>query len=236
MTSEESPRIVPDRSTPALTRLIDRLGATGRLAAALAIAVASYLLCPASASWHTRIVFSWDAATIAYLSLAWAIIGFSDAQSTRAHALAQDTSGFLIFCFVVVAACSSVVAIAFVIGTIKGLDPWPKALHLALTVVALTTSWVLIETVFAFHYARRYYHDEEHTAAQEGGLEFPGGLDPDYWDFAYYAFVVGMTSQVSDVRVLSTRMRKLTLVHGVLAFIFNVVVLALSINIIASAI
>jgi len=90
--------------------------------------------------------------------------------------------------------------------------------------------------VFAFHYARRYYHDEEHTAAQEGGLEFPGGLDPDYWDFAYYAFVVGMTSQVSDVRVLSTRMRKLTLVHGVLAFIFNVVVLALSINIIASAI
>lgn len=236
MTTEPSSPIAPTAPRSNLfASWASRIGAKGRLAVAVAIAIVAYAACNALA-WDLRLVATWDASSVAYLILAWTIVHLSDAASTRQHALAQDTSGFLIFCFVVVAACSSVVAIAFVIGTIKGLDPWPKALHLALTVVALTTSWVLIETVFAFHYARRYYHDEEHTAAQEGGLEFPGGLDPDYWDFAYYAFVVGMTSQVSDVRVLSTRMRKLTLVHGVLAFIFNVVVLALSINIIASAI
>ena len=236
MGSGESRRVAPARSTPALTRLIDRLGATGRLAAALAIGVASYLLCPESASWHTRIIFSWDAATIAYLSLAWAIIGFSDAQSTRAHALAQDTSGFIIFLFVLGAACASVVAIAFVVGTIREVPFYEKAWRLTLTIVALTSSWILIQTVFAFHYARRFYGDEKLAPARAGGLDFPGAAAPHYLDFAYYAFVIGMTSQVSDVRTLSTRMRQLTLLHGVLAFIFNIAVLALSINIIASAV
>ncbi len=237
MRSEESPRVAQARSTPALTRLIDRLGATGRLAAALAVAVASYVLCQDLASWHTRVIFSWDAATIAYLFLAWAIIGFSGAESTRAHALAQDVSGFIIFLLVIAAACASVVAIAFVVGTIKELPFWTKAWRLTVTIVALASSWSLIQTVFAFHYARRYYSDEKRAPKQVGGgLEFPGDAAPDYMDFAYYSFVIGMTSQVSDVQVLSPRMRQLTLVHGVLAFIFNIAVLALSINIFASAI
>src|SRR5580765_5716972 len=149
MRSEESPRVAPASSTPALTRLIDRLGATGRLAAALAIAVASYVMCPDLASWHTRVIFSWDAATIAYLCLAWTIIGFSNTESTRAHALGQDTSGFIIFLFVLGAACASVVAIAFVVGTIRELPFWTKAWRLTLTIVALTSSWILIQTLFA---------------------------------------------------------------------------------------
>jgi uncharacterized membrane protein len=99
------------------------------------------------------------------------------------------------------------------------------------------SSWALIHTIYAFHYAHRYYRDEKHNPSQQaGGLAFPGGADPDYMDFAYYSFVVGMTSQVSDVQVLSPKMRRLTLIHGVLAFIFNIAVLALSLNIIASAI
>ena len=236
MTSRRSPAIATAKPAPAIRRLIDRLGATGRLAAALVIALASYFLCPDVASWHTRVIFSWDAATIAYLCLAWTIIGLSDAESTRAHALAQDTSGFIIFLFVLGAACASVVAIAFVVGTIRELQFWTKAWRLTLTIVALTSSWILIQTLFAFHYARRYYSELKRTPAQDGGLDFPGDAAPDYMDFAYYAFVIGMTSQVSDVRVVSPRMRQLTLVHAVLAFIFNIAVLALSINIIASAI
>ena len=234
MTSRGSPRVAPPQPTPAIVTWINRLGAKRRLAVALGIAIVAYFAEPDSIGWHTRLVVSWDACTLAYLCLAWTIIGRSDAKSTQAHALAQDTSGFIIFLFVLATACASVVAIGFVVGGIRELAFWPKAWHLTLTVVALTSSWVLIQTVFAFHYARRYYHDEKHTA--EGGLTFPGGADPDYMDFAYYSFVVGMTSQVSDVQVLSSNMRKLTLVHGVLAFIFNIAVLALSINIIGSAI
>jgi uncharacterized membrane protein len=225
-------RTVPDR---ALWPWIDRLGAKQRLAAALAIAIAVYAMVPESVSWYTRLVASWDAGTLVYLGIAWTIIRRADARSTRAHALAQDTSGYIIFLFVLGAACASVVAIGFVVATIKGLAFWPKAWHLALTIAALMSSWLLIQTVFGFHYARRYYRDEKQQHPRSGGLAFPGGGDPDYMDFAYYSFVVGMTSQVSDVQVLSPTMRRMTLVHGVLAFIFNIAVLALSINTIASA-
>jgi uncharacterized membrane protein len=230
------PPATPPRRESAAFAWIDNLGARGRLLAALVIGLAAYAAVPESFRWHTRLVSAWDAGTLAYLGLAWTIIGFSDAKSTRSHALTQDSSVFLIFLFVLLAACASIVAIAFVVGSIGHPALWTKALRLTLTVVALGASWVLIQTVYAFHYARRYYRDEKHGPAQTGGLAFPGKTDPDYMDFAYYSFVVGMTSQVSDVQVLSHKMRRLTLAHGVLAFIFNIAVLALSINIIASAI
>ena len=214
---------------------VDRLGPKRRLLIGLAIGSIGYFA-TAALSPHTRLVVAWNAGTLAYLALAWAIIHLSDAKSTRAHALTQDASVPFVYLLVLLAACASVVAIAFVVGTIKDVTFWTKSWRLALTVLALTSSWVLIQTVFAFHYARRYYNDEQHGTGQTGGLKFPGTADPDYLDFAYYSFVVGMTSQVSDVQVLSSRMRRMTLVHGALAFIFNIAVLALSINIIASAI
>lgn len=215
---------------------IVRVGAMQRLAVVIAVGVVAYFAQPMSISWHTRAVVSWDLSVVIYLALAWWLIASSDAATTRDHALSQDQSVYVIFLFVVVAACASVVAIGFVVGTIRELDFWPRAWHLALTVVALLSSWMLIQTVFAFHYARRYYAvlHRERTASPE--LLFPGGKEPDYLDFAYYASVIGMTSQVSDVAVTSRPMRRLTLTHSVLAFVFNIAVLALSINIIASVI
>ena len=215
---------------------IIRIGAMQRLAVVLAVAVAAFLAQPDSISWHTRAVASWDLGALVYLCMAWWLILRADAATTRDHALGQDQSGYVIFLFVVVAACASIVAIGFVVGTIKELVFWSRTWHLALTIDALISSWLLIQTVFAFHYARRYYailHRQRATAPE---LLFPGGREPDYLDFAYYSFVVGMTSQVSDVAVTSRQMRQLTLIHSVLAFVFNIAVLALSINIIASVI
>jgi len=164
----------------------------------------------------------------------WWLIARADAIGTRDHALSQDQSSYLIFLFVVSAACASIVAIGFVAGTIKDLVSWARAWHLALTVAALMSSWLLIQTVFAFHYARRYYDHKGWDSAETPPLLFPGKRDPDYLDFAYCSFVIGMTSQVSDVAVTSRQMRRLTLIHAFLAFVFNIAVLALSINIIAS--
>ena len=235
--NESRSKVAPSKAESATLLWIDRLGPKRRLVIALAIGVLAYFAAaPAGVSAPTRLVLSWNAASLVYLGLAWTIVICSDAKSTRAHALIQDASVPLIYVFVLGAACASVGAIASVVGTIKDLEAWSKALRLTLTVIALASSWVLIQTIYAFHYARRYYNDEKHSPEQAGGLAFPGGADPDYMDFAYYSFVVGMTSQVSDVQVLSPRMRRLTLAHGVLAFIFNIAVLALSINIIASAI
>jgi uncharacterized membrane protein len=94
----------------------------------------------------------------------------------------------------------------------------------------------LIHTVFAFHYAHRYYAGRLGESSAVAPLHFPGGREPDYADFAYYSFVVGMTSQVSDVSVTAHHMRRLTLIHGILSFIFNVAILALAVNIIVSVI
>ena len=213
---------------------IRRSGSMQRLASALVVAIAAYLAQPDSISWHTRAVASWDLGTITYLGLAWWLIARADAEGTRAHALAEDQSGYVIFLFVVSAACASLVAIGFVVVTVRELAFWPRTWHLLLTIVALTSSWLLIQTVFAFHYARRYYDRARRDSTEPGELLFSGGREPDYLDFAYYSFVVGMTSQVSDVAVNSRRMRRLTLGHGFLAFFFNIAVLALSINIIGS--
>ena len=218
------------------TSWIARFGAKQRLGTALAVAAVSLFAQPDSISWHTRAVVSWDLGTLAYLGLAWLLIGRSDARVTRGHALSQDQSGYVIFLFVVGAACASVVAIGFVAGTIRDLAFWARTWHLALTITALVSSWLLIQTVFAFHYAHRYYAGPHGEPAATASLQFPGGREPDYLDFAYFAFVVGMTSQVSDVSVASRSMRRLTMIHGILAFMFNIAVLALSINIIASVI
>ena len=218
------------------TSWVVRIGATQRLGLALMLAAVAFIAQPDSVAWHTRAVASWDFGSLIYLGLAWGLITLSDAETTRDHALSQDLSGYLIFLFVVSASCVSIVAIGFVVGTIKDLPFWSRAWHLTLTVAALISSWVLIQTVFAFHYARSYYVGENRSQSAIPELNFPGGRDPDYLDFAYYAFVVGMTSQVSDVAVTSPRMRRLTLIQSVLAFIFNIAILALSINILASVI
>jgi uncharacterized membrane protein len=222
-------------NSPASSWIV-RFGAMRRLGAALVVAAAAYLAQPDSISWHTRLVASWDLGTLAYLGLAWALIAQADARVTREHALSEDQSGIFIFLFVVGAACASIVAIGFVVGTIRDLPFWARTWHLALTIAALVSSWLLIQTVFAFRYAHRYYAGPHGEPAPTAPLIFPGAREPDYMDFAYCAFVVGMTSQVSDVAVASRSMRHLTLIHGILAFVFNIAVLALSINIIASVI
>ena len=216
------------------TRWVVRFGAMQRLGTALGVAILAFLVQSDSVSWHTRIVASWDVGALAYLGLAWMLMAKADASVTRDHALSQDQSGYIIFLFVVGASCASIVAIGFVVGTIRDLPFWSRAWHLGMTIAALVSSWLLIQTVFAFHYAHRYYAGPHGETSAVTPLLFPGDRDPDYADFAYYSFVVGMTSQVADVAVASRTMRRLTMIHGILAFLFNIAVLALSIKIIAS--
>jgi uncharacterized membrane protein len=183
-----------------------------------------------------RVLIAWNAGALAYLVLAWLAVARANPEMTLVRAQAQDQTGFVMFLLVVTAAATSFVAIGFLSSDLKDLPFWPRTWHLTLSVVALLLSWLLIQTLFAFHYARRYYSRHVSSMELRRGLKFPGDKEPDYLDFAYYSFVVGMTSQVSDVAVLTRHMRRLTLVHGVLSFIFNIAILAMSINIIGGLI
>ena len=188
---------------------------------------------PLPLAWQFRGLLAWCVGLAVYLMLAWWLcVGF-DAARTRARAQAQDEPSVVLFLVLLLAAMACVAAITVLMQQSRDLSGMQRALLIGLSVVALASSWLFIQTIFAFHYAHRYYHEEKLKEPDGPGLHFPGGLDPDYFDFLYYSHVVGMTSQVSDVQVTSREMRRLTLVHSVLSFGFNMLILALSINVVA---
>jgi len=183
--------------------------------------------------WQLRGLLGWIVGVAFYLALAWWLCECFDAKRTRQRAQAQDETSVVLFMLMLLASMACVAAIVVMMQQGSELSGVERSLHVVLSVVALIISWLFIQTIFAFHYAHRYYQEEKRKEPGGPGLEFPGGLDPDYFDFLYYAYVVGMTSQVSDVQVTSREMRRLTLVHSVLSFGFNMLVLALGINVVA---
>jgi uncharacterized membrane protein len=209
-----------------------------RLAYGLGTALAVAAL-PLPIAVELRALLGWCAGLVVYLTLAWWLCVVFDAQRTRERAQAQDEPSLALFLILLLANLACIGAIAVLMQESSRLSGVERALHVGLLVGALAVSWLFIQMIFAFHYAHRYYQKEPRKHGRNEpdgpGLKFPGGLDPDYFDFLYYAHVVGMTSQVSDVKVTSREMRHITLVHSVLSFAFNMLILALSINVVAGS-
>lgn len=212
--------------------LISRQDARHRLLIALAAAIGVFLFLRGHGRLSTEAIATWDAFAFCVLLLAWLTILITPVYKLRSRARAQDLSRFVIFIFVVVAACAALFAVGFLISANKDELRGHLSIHLILALATVVFSWSVVHTVFGLRYAHVFYGDSDDPGAGEhaGGLSFPGGRPPDYFDFAYFSFVVGMTCQVSDVQVTSRRMRRLTLLHSVLSFGFNTVILALLIN------
>jgi len=192
-------------------------------------------LLPLPLAWPSQLLLAWTAGAATFLILAWSLAVAFDAPRTRARAQAQDQSGLILFTLLLLSTFISAGAIAVMLQHVKDLAGLQRLGHLVLSMAALAASWLLMQTIFAFRYPHRSYQPELRGHPKGAGLEFPGKLPPDYFDFLYYAHVVGMTSQVSDVVVTSRHMRRLTLLHSLTAFAFNMLVLALSINVMAGA-
>ncbi len=199
-----------------------------RSLAAAAVAVAAYFILRRFTGVPTCIIAAWDGFALTLLALIWIAIMTSGIDHIRHRARTQDLSRALIFIFTVAAACSSIFAVIVLLSAAKQSNH--IGLHAALSVVAVLSSWTLVHTMFALRYAHSYYDDGESAGKPVGGLEFPSDDSPDYLDFAYFSFVIGMTCQVSDVQISSKNLRTLALVHGILSFCFNTVILALTIN------
>lgn len=208
-----------------------------RLGIATIIGTIVMLGLPRSILADTRLIASWDIGASMSLLLAWLTMAGANANATKLSTHDKRQSSAAILWLVSLAALASLLTLTFLFKIPTNTHPLEKGLHIGLSVLGLMVSWLLIHTRFAFHYAHRYYVSGGPNKSKEiGGLAFPGGKEPDYLDFAYFSFVIGMTSQVSDVAVTSRIMRRLTLMHGLLAFAFNMAVLALGINILASII
>lgn len=185
----------------------------------------------------TQSIATWDVFALCVLALSWLTISTTPASKLRARAREQDVSRTVIFVFVIVAACAGLFAVGFLFYNNKGSQAQPHfTLHLLLSLFAVVASWCLVHTVFGLRYAHKFYGDGDDPArdSHAGGLEFPGEPAPNYMDFAYFSFVIGMTFQVSDVQITSRDFRQLALLHGMLSFAFNTVILALTINTVSS--
>ncbi len=185
-------------------------------------------------SWHwpTCAVVTWIAYSSSALLMTWYVILSADPSEAAREASIQDSSRTLIFIFVIFAAIFSVFAVGAELGTAKGLDRAYLAGHILFSLLAIFTSWSLVHTVFTMRYAHVYYDTPEGDEAH-GGLNFPEEDKPDYLDFAYFSFVIGMCFQTSDVSITSRRLRRLALVHSVISFGFNLAILGLSINMVS---
>ncbi|MGJ7507192.1 DUF1345 domain-containing protein [Variovorax sp. GT1P44] len=182
------------------------------------------------------VLAGWCTCAAVYLLPAFWLAETSDADRTRSRAQSMDPPKVWLLAIMLVAASVSVGVILTLLRQVPHLQGVERIGLITLGLIALASSWLMIHTIYAFHYAHRYYQAELDPEEETPGLDFPGKLDPDYFDFLYYSFVVGMTSQVSDVQVTSRDMRRITLVHGVVSFTFNMLVLALSINVVATLI
>lgn len=220
-----------------------RISGLQRQALALAIGLlaagAAWLAQRATGSTaETPWLAGWLGYSGSFLAIAWHLAARLDAHATRRRAQLIDPGARMLFMLVAAAACASIVAVALAVETSRNLQGLARWAHIALAMLALAASWLLLQTVFALHYAREFYRARGAAHAEHEpprGLAFPGTPEPDYLDFFYFAATVGMTSQVSDVAVTARAMRRLVLAHGLLSFAFNLIVLALAINVFAAS-
>jgi len=213
------------------TRAGRLLFARRRLLMSIVAGAALFLVLPPGDRLSTRLLVSWDLTALIYVGFAFLMIGRSTVETCHHHAKLYDESDWVIVALVVLSATASFVAIFSELAKLKSAEGVP-VVSLTITGITIALSWTFTHVVFTLHYANLYYRPQKD--GHPGGLDFPGKRAPDYRDFLYYAFVIGCAAQTADVNTLSHPMRRLTLIHGVVAFAFNTAILALMINVGAS--
>ena len=211
-----------------------------RLFAGIAVSILAGVLLPSSLLLSTRLLIAWNAGTWFYFIATGIMIARATPQSIRQRAKATDEGKSFILVFTGFAALAAIAAIVVQLIAAKELLGTVKGLHIGLAAATIVSAWFFIHLTYALHYAHEYFDEyvaePGRPAAERGGLAFPGTEHPDYYDFLYFSYVIGVACQTADVDISSPAMRRVALVHCVLAFFFNSAVLALTINIAAGLI
>ena len=174
-------------------------------------------------------LLGWDVASLVLLGLIWTVIMPATPASTRSRAGAEDPGRTLVYVLVVITSSASLLAATLMVGRAHAMSPDLARLVAVLCLAAVALSWTVTHTAFAMRYARLYYREDREGI---GGIELPGKQPPAYFDFAYFAFTLGMCFQVSDACVSSAQIRKVVLLHALISFAYNSVILAFVLNLV----
>lgn len=211
--------------------LIRLIAARPRLFICALVGLATMVILPPLTVSHaiTRLIVGWNVGAWLYLLLAARMMFWSTHERMRTRALQHDAGRIIILVMVVAVAILSLVAIITELSVSRDMQGTLRFTHMALAALTVLSSWAFTQVMFALHYAHDYYAAE--LRGNSGGLDFPGGHAPDYGDFLYFSCVIGISGQTADISFTSRTMRRIGLVHCVLAFFFNTTLLALTINI-----
>ncbi|MGO8737593.1 DUF1345 domain-containing protein [Rhodoblastus sp.] len=201
------------------------------LCAALGVIVG--LALPADWRAVTRGLAGWNAAVWSYLIAVAVMIARSGDRDIHRRAALQDEGGHTVLTLAAISATVSFAAIFAELGAASKAAYPIKELHIALAIATILGSWLFLHLTFALHYAHEFFKVAKADAQGKwsGGLTFPGVTRPDYPDFLYFSYVIGVACATADVNIDSSRLRRLATLHGVLAFFYNNAVLAMTINI-----
>lgn len=191
---------------------------------------------PVRLGGNTRLIVSWDLTCFWFLVLTLAHMRHQSLQDLKAHVAAQDEGQGIIVAVVALAAMAGLWTVGLELSVAKNATGWGKDLRIALALVTVSLSWFTTQIIFALHYAHAYYAPDKTTPEEDdvvGGLQFPGDEEPDNWDFVHFAVIIGVAGQTADVAFTRRRLRRIGTVHGLIAFVFNTAVLALTINLLA---
>lgn len=181
----------------------------------------------------SRIILAWDTFSFFMILLSWILFFNATSDELSTIVEKQDDGLKVIFMIVIVAVCLSLFGTLLLLN-IKGESTFNKIFHTIVSLSPVLLSWILLHTTFTIRYAHLYHdHNKLNTGSNIGGIDFPNKEKPDYIDFAYFSFVIGMTFQVSDVVVSSRVIRRFVLMHSFISFVFNTIIVALTINTIA---
>ena len=191
------------------------------------------LVLPTDLSIVTSAILAWDATCLTFIVAAIHMMWRADVGQIRATAATQDQGQGVILALVITAAAASIWVIAAELSAAKADQGLIRALRVALVFATVAASWFTVQLIFALHYAHEYYAPDDDGPNDAQGLLFPGGEPPDYWDFVHFSVSIGVACQTADIEFTSKGLRRIGTIHGVVAFVFNTVVLALTINLLA---
>ena len=200
-----------------------------RLTAGAAAMIVAFFAVPGPLRMATRALVAWNVGCWLFLALIAVMIWRSPSQSLRAPAAEEDESQWALLLIAVIGAGAALAAIVWELGPVKDMTGLLKAEHIALVAATIFSVWAFTHVMFALHYAAHYYAPDEDGVRE--GLRFPEDDAPGWGEFLYQAFVIGCACATADVNATSKAMRRACLVHGVVAFFFNTIILALTINI-----
>jgi uncharacterized membrane protein len=223
--AENGTRTTPDQ--PDGAGRVPGASAATRVSMAAVAGVSAGLLAALPGSWQIGTLAGWDVAAGVYVAWTWATIWHRDPAATAHLALREDPGRAAADALLLVASVASVLAVALAITAGRAAGPAAQDLRAGLAVASVALSWTVVQTVFTLHYARLYYG---HPA---GGIDFNQDAPPRYGDFAYLAFTVGMTFQVSDTALQTSALRAAALRQALLSYLLGAVILATTINLVA---